>query len=248
MANEHTNLLEPTITNKELRQELRSHMESTKKAQQPARNENTMEKRKSSVVYWLGDNLYINVTNQCSNNCYFCFRNYRDGINKFNLKLTQEPTVQEIIANVKDVINRKQWKEIVFCGFGEPLMRLDTVLEVTRWLKQYHPATTVRVDTNGQAQLFYKDRDIVAELKKAGVDRVSVSLNAPNQQLYEQICKPKLDNAYNAVLDFIRAAKAGLWTEVTAVTIPEVDFAEMEQIVSELGVKFRKRDYVLCFW
>jgi len=211
-------------------------------------DEYTMEKGKSSVVYWLEDNLYINVTNQCSNNCYFCFRNYKDGINGFSLKLTQEPTVSEVIYNLKDVINRKHWREIVFCGFGEPLMRLDTVLEVTRWLKQYHAATTIRVDTNGQAQLFYKDRDVVAELKKAGVDKVSVSLNAHNQQIYEQICKPRFDNAYNAVLDFIKAAKAELRTEVTAVTIPEVDLAKIEQIASDLGVKFRKRDYVPCFW
>jgi TatD family-associated radical SAM protein len=164
------------------------------------------------------------------------------------LKLTQEPTVSEVIYNLKDVINRKHWREIVFCGFGEPLMRLDAVLEVTRWLKQYHAATTIRVDTNGQAQLFYKDRDVVAELKKAGVDKVSVSLNAHNQQIYEQICKPRFDNAYNAVLDFIKAAKAELRTEVTAVTIPEVDLAKIEQIASDLGVKFRKRDYVPCFW
>jgi len=211
-------------------------------------DEYTMEKGKSNVVYWLGDNLYLNVTNQCSNNCYFCFRNYKDGINGFSLKLTQEPTVSEVIYNLKDVINRKHWREIVFCGFGEPLMRLDAVLEVTRWLKQYHAATTIRVDTNGQAQLFYKDRDVIGELKKAGVDRVSVSLNAHNQQIYEQICKPKFANAYSAVLDFIRAAKAEFCTEVTAVTIPEVDLAKIEQMASDLGVKFRKREYVPCFW
>ena len=207
-----------------------------------------MEKKKPSVVYWLGDNLYLNITNRCSNNCYFCFRNYKDGINKFNLKLTQDPTAHEIIDNVKDVINRRQWTETVFCGFGEPLMRLDTVLEVTRWLKQYHAATTIRVDTNGQAQLFYKDRDVISELKKAGVDKVSASLNAHNQQIYEQICKPKFENAYNAILDFIKAAKTEFYIEVTAVTIPEVDLTEIEQIASDLGVKFRKRDYVPCFW
>jgi TatD family-associated radical SAM protein len=207
-----------------------------------------MEKEKPSVVYWLGDNLYLNITNQCSNNCYFCFRNYKDGINKFNLKLTKDPTAHEIINDVKDVMNRRQWKEIVFCGFGEPLMRLDAVLEITRWLKQYHAATTIRVDTNGHAQLFYKDRDVIGELKKAGVDRISVSLNAHNQQIYEQICKPKLDNAYTAALDFIRAAKAKFCVEVTAVTVPEVDLTKIEQMASDLRVKFRKRDYVPCFW
>mgnify|MGYP006269374653 CR=1 FL=1 len=207
-----------------------------------------MEKAKPSIVYWLGDNLYLNITNQCSNNCYFCFRKYKNGIGKFNLKLTRDPTAYEIMNNVKDVINRRQWKEIVFCGFGEPLMRLDTVLEVTRWFKKYHAATTIRVDTNGQAQLFTRDRDVIDELKKAGVDRVSVSLNAHSQQIYDQICMPKLENAYNAILDFIKAAKIEFDVEVTAVTIPEVDLTKVEQMASDLGVKFRKREYVLCFW
>jgi TatD family-associated radical SAM protein len=94
-----------------------------------------MKKEKTNIVYWLGDNLYLNVTNQCSNNCYFCFRNYKDGISNFSLKLTHDPTTYEVIANVKDVINKRQWREIVFHGFGEPLIRLDTVLEVTSWLK-----------------------------------------------------------------------------------------------------------------
>jgi len=209
---------------------------------------NIMGKEKSRVVYWLGDNLYLNITNRCSNNCYFCFRNLKDGIGKFNLKLTREPAVPEIFDDLRDVINRRLWREIVFCGFGEPLMRLDTVLEVTRWLKKYHAATTVRVDTNGQAQLFYRDRDVVDELKKAGVNSVSVSLNAPDQQTYEQVCRPKFENAYDAVLDFVGAARSEFVTEVTAVTIPEVDLAKMEQMAFDLGVKFRRRDYVPCFW
>lgn len=207
-----------------------------------------MEEKETSIVYWLGDYFYLNITNKCSNNCYFCFRNYKNGINKFRLKLTHEPPINEIIDSVKDVINKKQWKEIVFCGFGEPLMRLDTVLEVTRWLKQYHAAMTIRVDTNGQAQLFYENRDVIGELKKAGVDKISVSLNAHNQEVYNQVCKPKYENAYTAVLDFLKAAKDEFDTEVTAVTIPEADLSKIEQLASDLGVRFRKRDYVPCFW
>jgi TatD family-associated radical SAM protein len=85
-------------------------------------------------------------------------------------------------------------------------------------------------------------------LKKAGVDKVSVSLNAHNQEVYNQVCKPKYENAYTAVLDFIKAAKEEFDTEVTAVTIPEADLSKIEQLTSDLGVKFRKRDYVPCFW
>jgi len=207
-----------------------------------------MKEQEPSIVYWLGDNLYLNITNQCSNNCYFCFRNYKNGIDKFKLRLNHDPSATEIIDNIKDTINKRRWNEIVFCGFGEPLMRLDIVLEVTRWLKQHHATTTVRIDTNGQAQLFHKDRNVISEMKKAGVDKVSVSLNAHNKQVYDEICKPQFENAYATVLRFIEAAGGELDTEVTAITIPEADLHRIEEIASDLGVKFRKRDYQPCFW
>lgn len=200
-----------------------------------------------SIVYWLGDNLYLNITNRCSNNCYFCFRNYKDGINGFNLNLPEEPTTDKIIAEIEEVINRRRWKEIVFCGFGEPLERLDTVLEVTRWIKKHH-SILIRIDTNGQAQLINRGRDVVKELKETAVDRVSVSLNAHNKQTYDQVCKPRFENAFPEVLDFIRKAKDKLDTEITLVTIPEVDIAKVREITARIGVRLRTRPYIRCFW
>jgi len=198
-------------------------------------------------VYWLGDNLYLNITNRCSNNCYFCFRNYKDGINEFNLRLQEEPQTAKIVAEIEEVINKKQWKEIVFCGFGEPLERLDTVLEVTREVKKHH-LIKIRIDTNGQAQLINKGRDVVKELKETGVDRVSVSLNAHNKQTYDLVCKPQFGNAFPEVLDFIRRAKEKLDTEITAVIIPEVDTIRMLEIAARMDVRFRARQFIPCFW
>jgi len=200
-----------------------------------------------NIAYWLGDNLYLNITNRCSNNCYFCLRNYKDGINGFNLKLSSEPPTERIVTEIQKVINKRKWKEIVFCGFGEPLERLDTVLEVTRETKKHHPVI-IRIDTNGQAQLINKGRDVVKELKETGVDRVSVSLNAHNKQTYDCVCKPSFENAYPEVLNFIRSAKEKLDTEITAVTIPEVDISKMREIAAGIGVRFRARQFIPCFW
>jgi TatD family-associated radical SAM protein len=207
-----------------------------------------MTKQASSVVYWLGDNVYLNITNRCTNNCCFCFRNYKNGINGFNLKLTEEPTTDQIVTAIREVINKKSWKEIVFCGFGEPLTRLDTVLEVSRQIKKQH-ANVIRVDTNGQAQLINKHRNVVKELKQAGVDKISISLNAHNKQTYDEVCKPKLENAFTEVLNFIKKAKEEkIDVEITAVTIPEVDIAKMREIAADMNVKFRIRQYAPCFW
>ncbi len=205
-------------------------------------------KRNPSVVYWLGNSLYLNITNRCSNRCYFCFRKFKNGVQEFNLKLEKEPTSEEVIEELRKVINRKSWEEVVFCGFGEPLERLDLVLEVTGWVKKNY-WKTVRVDTNGQGYLLNKGRNVVRELKEAGVDKVSISLNAHDKATYNEICNPVFGDAYENVLEFIKKAKEeGLETEATAVTIPEVDLAKVKELAERMGVKFSVRKYIPCFW
>ena len=204
--------------------------------------------RSPSIVYWLGNNIYLNITNRCPNNCYFCFRRFKNGIKEFKLKLEKEPATEEVIAELQKELNRNNWNEIVFCGFGEPLERLDTVLEVTRWIKK-HSLKTVRVDTNGQGYLLNKGRDVVEELKDAGVSKVNVSLNAHNTETYNEICKPKFENAYENVREFIRKAKeAGLETEATAVTISEIEISKVKEAAEKLGAKFSVREYIPFFW
>ena len=205
-------------------------------------------KRDPSIVYWLGNSLYLNVTNRCSNSCYFCLRKFKNGIRDFNLKLDKEPILEEVIDALSKVINRNNWSEVVFCGFGESLERLNLVLEVTRWLKK-HYWKAIRVDTNGQGYLLNKGRDVVRELKEAGVDKVSVSLNAHDKDTYNQICKPVFEDAYENILDFIKKAKEeGLETEATAIRTTEVDLTKIKELAERIGIKFSVREYISCFW
>ena len=205
-------------------------------------------KKSSSVVYWLGDNLYLNITNRCPNNCYFCFKKIKNGVREFNLRLPEEPSSNEIIKELQKTIKRRNWGEVVFCGFGEPLERLECILQVTRWIKKYS-GKVVRLDTNGQGYLLNSGKDVVKELKKAGVDKISVSLNAHNKSTYNQVCKPRFENAFEGVLEFIKKAKEeDLETEMTAVTIPEVDLSKVRQLAKRMGVAFRLREYIPCFW
>ncbi|MEM2103869.1 MAG: TatD family nuclease-associated radical SAM protein [Candidatus Bathyarchaeia archaeon] len=206
-------------------------------------------KKIPSLIYWLGDNLYLNITNKCSNSCYFCIRNFREGVGGFYLKLEREPAVAEIIAELGKVINKRDWREIVFCGFGEPFERLNCILEVSSWVRKYYgKIVTIRVDTNGQAFLLHEGRNVVKELKMAGVDKVSVSLNAHDKETYNKICNPVFENAFESVLEFIEKAKRLLDVEVTAVRIPEVDVEKLEKIAREMGVEFRVRDYIPPSW
>ncbi|MEM3640771.1 MAG: TatD family nuclease-associated radical SAM protein [Candidatus Bathyarchaeia archaeon] len=206
-------------------------------------------RKSSSLVYWLGNSLYLNITNSCSNNFYFCLKNFKSGVGGFNLKLTGEPSAKDVIVELQKVINLKNWKEIVFCGYGEPLERLDCVLEVSKWIRRYYgKIVSVRIDTNGQGLLLNKGRDVIKELKEAGVDKISVSLNAHDEETYNQICKPYFNNAYASILDFIKRAKDFFDVEVTAVAVPEVDLSKIEEIAQKIGVRFRVREYIQCFW
>ena len=204
--------------------------------------------KNSNIVYWLGNNLYLNITNKCPNSCYFCFKKFKSGIKDFNLKLEKEPTIEEILKELHKTINKKNWKEIVFCGFGEPLERLDTVLEVTKRVKNKY-CKKVRVDTNGQGYILNKGRNVAKELKEAGVDKVSVSLNAHNKETYNQICNPEFKNAYENVIEFIeKANKEGIETEATAVTIPEIEITKVKELAQRMGVKFAVREHISFCW
>lgn len=202
-----------------------------------------------TTVYWIDNTLYLNVTNQCSNSCYFCLKRYRRGVGGFNLKLPQEPSVAQITTELAEVLHMRSWAELVFCGFGEPTEKLDVLLEVSRWVRQhYGRPLQIRLDTNGHAYALNPGRDVAAELKAAGMDKVSVSLNAGDRETYMEICKPTFPDAYEAVLDFVLKAKLVLDVEVTAVRLPEVDLVKVQAVADGLGVVFKVREYIPCFY
>ena len=204
---------------------------------------------KPRTVYWLDDKLYLNITNKCSNKCIFCFRNFKRGVGGFTLKLSEEPSLEQIELELNEALKRKKWKEVVFCGFGEPTERLDLLLILTRFIKlRSNEPVSVRVNTNGQGYMLNPGRGVVEELKAVGVDKLSVSLNADDEETYNEICKPSFAESFQAVLGFIEKAKTKLEVEVTAVTTPEVDLHKVEDLARQLGVKFRLRQYIPCFW
>jgi GTP 3',8-cyclase len=204
---------------------------------------------KPASVYWIDNSLYLNITNQCSNNCWFCFRNYKPGVGGFNLKLAKEPDASEVFFGLEQVLPTKRWSEVVFCGFGEPTARLDVLLEVARWIKQHHPSIPIRLDTNGHGNALNKGRDVAAELKMAGVSKVSVSLNGHDAETYGENCRPQFGGGFEAVLEFVQKAKAAaLAVEVSAVRMHEVDLQKVKVVAERLGVPFRVRDYIPCFW
>lgn len=193
----------------------------------------------NTIYYEAYHNLYLNLTNRCSADCVFCIRNFADGVYGYDLRLSKEPSTEEIIRALEE-LDLSSYREIVFTGLGEPTLRFDVVLAVTLWLKSR--GKRVRLDTNGHAALINPKLDVVAELKNAGMDSISVSLNAESEEKYNKLCRPIHKNAYRVVLDFVRRARAaGISTRVTVVKIPEINVEKCRKVSEELGSEFHIR-------
>ena len=200
-----------------------------------------------NYVYELEGKVYINLTNRCTNECVFCIRNIKDDVTGQDLRLKSED------VSFEDVMEQlKKFKiddnEIVFCGYGEPLIKLDLVKKIAKYIKENYKNTRIRINTNGMANMIHK-RDVVPELKE-NIDAVSVSLNAENDALYNEISRPgaTYKGAYSRVKEFIwYCANAGIDTTATIVTgyknyKPDVE--KCEQIAKNLGAKFRIREWL----
>ena len=191
----------------------------------------------SRLAYAIDRRLYLNITDRCTLVCAFCPKTRGDlHVKGYDLTLEHRPEADEVIAAIGDPRGHEQ---VVFCGYGEPTLRLKVLLEVAAWVRGFD--VPVRVNTDGLANLVHK-RDVLPELG-AVVDSLSVSMNAQNAEVYARHCQPQLPGSYTAMLDFLRAAPAHV-KEVTATAIdglPGVDIIACERLAKSLGVGFRRR-------
>jgi TatD DNase family protein len=192
----------------------------------------------TKIAYKIRNSLYLNITNRCSNRCSFCAKFDNFTVKGHNLLLDGEPSFEEIMAAVGQP---RGIEEVVFCGYGEPLIRLDLVKQVAAALKgRGYP---IRINTDGQANLVH-GRNILPEL--AGlVDSVSVSLNAPDAATYGEICNTPFGAAgFEAVCTFIQEALRYIPQVVaSAVTVPGIDIDGCRSLAESLGAEFRVREY-----
>lgn len=192
----------------------------------------------SKIAYQIRDSLYLNITNRCTNSCIFCAK-FNDFVVKgHELKLDHEPTVEEVRQAIGDP---RRYAEVVFCGYGEPLLRLELIKEIACWL--HDQGVQVRINSDGQANLVH-GRNILPELKGL-VDAISISLNAASAEEYQRLCQSAYgEEGYRAVKDFLRLAPDYIpEVTATAVTYPGIDITACEHLAEELGVKFRAREF-----
>ncbi len=189
-----------------------------------------------------GDSLYLNITNRCSSSCVFCLREWTDGVYGERLVLEREPEADEVTRAIELAFLDAPADEVVFCGFGEPTMRLDVVLAVTEWLHLRRIRS--RLDTNGHGRLLNPEIDVPAALAAAGLSAVAVSLNAADPSTYDRLCRPVFSKSYRAVLRFAEECLVhGIETTLTAVDHPDADLPGVADLAAAMGARFRARAY-----
>ena len=194
-----------------------------------------------TFTYEIDGNLYINLTSKCSNDCSFCVRNEHASYFGHKLWLSREPSADEVLARIPQDISR--YKEYVFCGFGEPTVRIDTLCEIGAELKKR--GAVVRLNTNGLGSMIAK-RDISADLARA-VDKINVSLNEASAEDYVKLCKPAFGAAaFEGLQDFAKKCAArGIDTWFSVVDIIGAEkIQKCREIAANCGVTLRVRPYI----
>ena len=201
-----------------------------------------------TISYEYEGALYVNLTNKCDCACVFCLRHngHKGSIYADDLWLDHEPSREEALA---DLLSRdySQYRELVFCGFGEPMYRVEDILWLVDRLKeQVQNLPPVRINTNGHANLIH-GRDVTPELT-GRIDTLSISLNGSTAEEYCAVTRPRDgEKAWEAMLDFTRKAAAHVPQVVMTIVdkdkTPE-EIARCRAMAESLGAALRVRAYI----
>ncbi len=199
-----------------------------------------------NIVYQVKNAIYVNLTNRCPCACRFCLRQNAPGVyGSDSLWLEREPSAQEVM----DALSKwelDKYPELVFCGYGEPTERLDTLLEVGAWIKSKHPTLPIRINTNGLADLIAGQP--TAPSLAGIIDKLSISLNSADAREYLELCRPSFgEAAYPSMLNFAQeAAKYVPDVVMTIVGEPVTSLekqAACQELCKRLGLRLRIRPY-----
>jgi len=196
-----------------------------------------------TIFYEFGGKLYVNITNRCPCSCVFCIRQNGDSVgDSQSLWLEHEPSIEEIIEAYEKA-DKTGCAEVTFCGYGEPLERLEIVLETCRFLRR-NTDMKIRINTNGLSDLI--NGKPTAHLLKGLVDTVSISLNASEAKEYTRVTRPSFgEAAFGAMLRFAEDCKRFV-PEVVFTVVDIISGDEIEacrRLAEEMGIPLRVRAY-----
>ena len=201
-------------------------------------------KRTMTILYEVHGNLYVNLTNKCPCACTFCLRQTRDHMEESDSLWLEHDTTYEELEKALEKTDMSSYREVVFCGFGEPTEALDVLLSGAAYIKA-HYGLPIRINTNGLGNLI-NGENIVPKMKGV-IDTVSISLNTPNAEEYHRLVRSKFgDQSFGAMLDFARECVKTLPHVVLTTVDTTITHEEEEQcrkICEEIGAPYRIRPW-----
>ena len=196
----------------------------------------------ADILYTYKNQVYANITNRCDCSCVFCIRTHKYSLGEAdNLWFKKEPTLEEI-KTAMDKFDFTGYKELVYCGYGEPTCALDNLLASAAYAKEKYNVK-VRLNTNGLANLYHR-RNVVPDLAKV-VDSVSISLNAPTAEKYQKVTRPQFENAFSAMLEFASLAQETfVHTQLSIVDVlPIEEIKACQKIADDRGIYLKIRKF-----
>lgn len=165
------------------------------------------------------ENLYVDLTDRCTNKCLFCDIDYLSKEVGHNLRNPGKIDVDEIVrdivlASMKYSANPKGTHELVFCGAGEPMLEFENMIQIAKkYQKNTFSFLPIRLNTNGHGLLIHQtsaanrvydiklNEPITGVLVDAGIKKVNVSMNVASvsdgkfsledtAKMYASVCKP----------------------------------------------------------
>ncbi|RKM54108.1 TIGR04100 family radical SAM protein [Butyrivibrio sp. X503] len=196
----------------------------------------------ADILYTYKNSVYANITNKCNCSCTFCIRSLKDGVGSADtLWHEKNPSKEEIINAIKNY-DFTGFDELVFCGYGEPTCALNTLLAAAKIAKEEKGLKT-RLNTNGLGNE-ENGRNIVPELSEV-IDSVSISLNAPDTQKYQEVTRPGFENGFEKMIDFALKCKGKIkdvkWSIVDV--LPGEDIEKCKRLSDDTGIELRIRHY-----
>ncbi len=195
-----------------------------------------------TMLYTVGNKIYVNLTNRCPCACTFCIRQNGDGAyGSDSLWLEREPTADEVIAEFGKY-DISKYTEVVFCGYGEPMERAEDVAFIGHYIKE-NLGLPVRLNTNGLGDKI--NGKPTAEMLEGAVDIVSISLNQCDKEKYNAVTRPKWEDGFDAMISFAADCKKYVPKVMFTVVdvIPPEDISRCKALAMSLGIELRVRPY-----
>ncbi len=196
----------------------------------------------ADIVYTYGNQAYLNITNACPCRCTFCIRNNGDSVGEATtLWFEHSPSIEEIKAEIDAFDFWKYNNSITICGYGEPCA-LNNLIESCKYLR--NKGVKIRLNTNGLSDLINK-RETAKEICEV-IDSVSISLNAPTAEKYNEVTRPSFgEKSFDAMLKFAKKCKEyGIPTKLTVVdVISKEDIEDCQKLCDSIDIPLRVREY-----